>query len=287
MLNRILVALILVPLTVYVYLYGDKSFMIFTVLLIGTGIHEFYKMMESKGIVVNKVAGIILGGSIPITLYFSLLSRGNTLDKLIKKNIEHNVDMSMCTMVLILGMFILMFIRIYQNKVKGSSSYIGYTMLGILYVSFLFSHIVPIKYMLNGSQWLMTIQILVWISDTFAYLVGVKFGRKLFSRGLCEISPKKSIEGSLGSIIFTVITMLLIKRFLFKDLNIFGIHLFIVPILVAMIGQIGDLAESVFKREFGVKDSGKILGGHGGILDRYDSLIWVFPFMYYYINIFL
>jgi len=276
MLNRIFVALILVPLTVYVYLYGDKSFMVFTVLLIGIGIYEFYKMIESKGIVVNKSIGIFLGGAIPLALYKST-----------KNNIGHNVDMSMGTLVLILGIFILMFIRIYQNKVKGSSSYIGYTMLGILYVGFLFSHIVPIKYMLNGSEWLMTIQILVWISDTFAYLVGVTFGRKLFSRGLCEISPKKSIEGSLGSIIFTVIAMLLIKKIIFKDLNISGIHLLIVPVLIAIFGQIGDLAESVFKREFGIKDSGKILGGHGGILDRYDSLIWVFPLMYYYINFFL
>jgi len=283
MLNRILVALILVPLTVYVYLYGDKSFIAFTVLLIGIGIYEIYQMMESKGIIVNKVTGIILGGAIPLALYSSI-SPGKDL---LGKFIGNNVDMSRGTMILILGIFILMFVRIYQNKVEGSSSYIGYTMLGVLYVGFLFSHIVPIKYMLNGSKWLMTIQILVWISDTFAYLVGVKFGRKIFSRGLCEISPKKSIEGSLGSIIFTVITMLLIKGFLFKDLNISGIHLLIVPVLVAITGQIGDLAESVFKREFGVKDSGKILGGHGGILDRYDSLIWVFPLMYYYINFFL
>ena len=283
MLNRILVALILVPLTVYIYLYGDKSFIAFTVLLIGIGIYEIYKMMESKGIIVNKIAGIILGGAIPLALYSSISSSKDLLGKFI----GNNVDMSRGTMILILGIFTLTFIRIYQNKVEGSSSYIGYTMLGVLYVGFLFSHIVPIKYMLNGSKWLMTIQILVWISDTFAYLVGVKFGRKIFSRGLCEISPKKSIEGSLGSIIFTVITMLLIKGFLFKDLNISGIHLLIVPVLVAITGQIGDLAESVFKREFGVKDSGKILGGHGGILDRYDSLIWVFPLMYYYINFFL
>ncbi|MGB6127273.1 MAG: phosphatidate cytidylyltransferase [Psychrilyobacter sp.] len=283
MLNRILVALILVPLTVYIYLYGDKTFIAFIVLLIGIGMYEIYQMMESKGIIVNKITGIILGGAIPLALYSSISSGKNLLGKFI----GNNVDMSRGTMILILGIFILMFIRIYQNKVEGSSSYIGYTMLGVLYVGFLFSHIVPIKYMLNGSKWLMTIQILVWISDTFAYLVGVKFGRKIFSRGLCEISPKKSIEGSLGSIIFTVITMLLVKGFLFKDLNISGIHLLIVPVLVAITGQIGDLAESVFKREFGVKDSGKILGGHGGILDRYDSLIWVFPLMYYYINFFL
>ena len=283
MLNRILVALILVPITVYIYLYGDKSFVAFTVLLIGIGTYEIYKMMEKKGIVVNKVVGVLLSGAMPLALYSSLSSNQNFLGKIM----GNSIDMSRGTIMIILCVFILYFIRICQNKVEGSASYIGYTLLGIIYVGFMFSHIIPIKYMLNGSKWLMTIQILVWISDTFAYLVGVKFGRKFFSRGLCEISPKKSIEGSLGSIIFTVIAMLLIKGFLFKDLNISGIHLLVVPILIAIIGQVGDLAESVFKREFGVKDSGKILGGHGGILDRYDSLIWVFPLMYYYINFFL
>ncbi|MCK5779620.1 MAG: phosphatidate cytidylyltransferase [Psychrilyobacter sp.] len=270
MLNRIMVALILVPLTIYIYLYGDKSFIAFTVALTGIGIYEIYKMMENKGIVVNKIVGVVLGSMIPLTLYLS-----------------YDINYSMGNFMIVLGIFILYFIRIYQNKVKGSASYVGNTMLGVLYVGFLFSYIVPIKYMEHGSQWLMTLQILVWISDTFAYLVGVKFGKKFFKRGLCEVSPNKSIEGSLGSVIFTVITMFLIKNFLFKDLNIGGIHLIIVPILVAITGQIGDLAESIFKREFGVKDSGKILGGHGGILDRYDSLIWVFPLMYYYITMFL
>jgi len=283
MLNRILVALILVPLTIYVYLYGDKTFMAFVVALVGIGIYEVYDMMEKNGIIVNKLVGILLGSAIPLALYSGISSNKNFLGKIT----GNSIDISRGTAMLVLAIFILYFIRIYQNKVEGSASYISYTMLGILYVGFMFSHIIPIKYMHHGSQWLMTIQILVWISDTFAYLVGMKFGKQFFSRGLCEVSPNKSIEGSLGSIVFTTITMLLIKFLLFKDLNISGIHLIIVPILVSIIGQIGDLAESIFKREFGVKDSGKILGNHGGILDRYDSLIWVFPLMYYYIKFFL
>jgi phosphatidate cytidylyltransferase len=283
MLNRLLVALILVPLTIYIYLYGDKSLVIFSMLITGIGSYEVYKMMEEKNILVNKTLGILLSALIPLSIYL-----GNYPSKNIFQGLTgSDMDLSYGTMIIVIGIFILYFIRIRQNKVQGSASYVGYTLLGVIYVGFMFSHIVPIKYMRSGSQWLMTIQILVWISDTFAYLVGMKLGRKFFLRGLCEISPKKSIEGSLGSITFTILAMLLIKGLLFKDLNISGIHLIIVPILVSILGQIGDLAESVFKREFGVKDSGKILGGHGGILDRYDSLIWVFPIMYYYIKFFL
>ena len=279
--SRIMVALILVPLTLAIFLHGDKTFMIFVAALIGIGLHEIYTMMENKGVEVNKTVGILLGMAIPAALYSSITSSdwGEV--------VGHSTDMSKGTMILVFSFFILMGIRIFQNRVEGSSSYVGHTMIGIFYVGFLFSHIVPLKYMTHGSYWIITIQILVWTADTFAYLTGMKLGRKFFSRGLCEISPKKSIEGFIGSITFTVIVMFLLKAFIFKNLNIHGIHMIMVPLLIAVVGQIGDLCESVFKREFGVKDSGKILGGHGGILDRFDSLIWVFPLMFYYIKFFL
>ncbi len=279
MLNRILVAIILVPLTIYIFLYGDKSFLVYVMTVIGIGTYEIYRMMENKGIIVNKKLGVTFGCAIPLVLYSNLSKNQRALGE--------NVDISMGILLLIIAIFILYSIRIYQNKVDGSASYISYTFLGIFYIGFLFSYVLPIKYMINGSKWLVTIQILVWISDTFAYLVGITFGRRFFSRGLCEISPKKSIEGSLGSIFFTILTMFLIKAFLFKKLNIYGIHLVLVPVLISIVGQVGDLAESIFKREFGVKDSGKLLGAHGGVFDRYDSLIWVFPMMFYYIIFFL
>jgi phosphatidate cytidylyltransferase len=279
--NRIMVALILVPLTLAIFLHGDKTFMIFVSLLIGIGLHELYTMMENKGVEVNKNAGILLGMAIPAALYSSITSHDWG------KVVGHNVDMRESTMILVISFFFLVGIRIYKNKIEGSASYIGHTMLGIFYVGFLFSHIVPIKYMAHGSYWIITIQVLVWTADTFAYLTGMKFGKKYFSRGLCEVSPNKSIEGFIGSIVFTILVMFLLKAYVFTTLNIHGIHMIIVPLLIAVVGQIGDLCESIFKREFGVKDSGKILGGHGGILDRFDSLIWVFPLMFYYIKFFL
>ena len=85
-----------------------------------------------------------------------------------------------------------------------------------------------------------------------------------------------------GSLIFTIIAMFLIRLVWFKDMNIGLVHMIVIPLLVSLIGTIGDLAESMFKREFGIKDSGDALGEHGGILDRFDSMIFVLPVVFYY-----
>lgn len=118
------------------------------------------------------------------------------------------------------------------------------------------------------------ILILVWTNDTFAYLVGKKWGKhKLFER----ISPKKTIEGLLGGIVFAIIASLVLNHF-FTLLNV---YIWIASaIFVGLFGTLGDLVESHFKREAGVKDSGKIMPGHGGILDRLDSILFISPFLY-------
>lgn len=118
------------------------------------------------------------------------------------------------------------------------------------------------------------ILILVWTNDTFAYIVGKKFGKnKLFER----ISPKKTIEGLLGGIVFAIIASLILNHF-FTSLNV---YIWIASaIFVGLFGTLGDLVESHFKREAGVKDSGKIMPGHGGILDRLDSILFIAPFLY-------
>lgn len=118
------------------------------------------------------------------------------------------------------------------------------------------------------------ILILVWTNDTFAYLVGKKFGKhKLFER----ISPKKTIEGLVGGIVFAIIASLVLNQF-FTSLNV---YIWIASaIFVGLFGTLGDLVESHFKREAGVKDSGNIMPGHGGILDRLDSILFISPFLY-------
>lgn len=118
---------------------------------------------------------------------------------------------------------------------------------------------------------------LISINDTFAYLVGSTIGKhKLFER----ISPAKTIEGSLGGLVFTVLTAYLCNRFwlnIFSDVKMIGLALIIV-----VFGSLGDLIESMLKRQAGVKDSGNIIPGHGGILDRFDALLFAMPFVFIY-----
>ena len=121
---------------------------------------------------------------------------------------------------------------------------------------------------------LISILILIWTNDTFAYIVGKSIGRtKLFP----SISPKKTIEGFLGGILFSIISGYLLAVF-FIEAKLIYIWI-VISIIVSIFSTLGDLIESKFKRLAGVKDSGKIMPGHGGILDRLDSIIFVIPFI--------
>ena len=128
--------------------------------------------------------------------------------------------------------------------------------------------------------------IIIWTNDTFAYIVGKSIGKnKLLER----ISPKKTIEGFIGGVIFAIIAGLLISKYFIQPVENFknksALIWMITALLIGVFGTIGDLIESKFKRIAGVKDSGKIMPGHGGILDRLDSVIFVAPFIYLFYQI--
>jgi len=121
--------------------------------------------------------------------------------------------------------------------------------------------------------------ILVWVNDTFAYLIGKNFGKqKLFPR----ISPKKTVEGFLGGLFFSCVTSYFIAKF--TDV-LDSSNWLILSIIISVFGTFGDLIESKFKRQANVKDSGIIMPGHGGLLDRLDSIIFAAPFIYLFLRI--
>lgn len=266
--NRILVALLFIPLLVWIYLKGDLTFLLFTNVIVGVGLYEFYRMMKQSGREVALELGIIFG-MIASTLMY-VYSKGNLDVK------EYIIPLT----VLLVGT--LLSLRVITKKIKGSTEYIGNTVLGLVYIPLMFLHAYSIKTLENGGSWLLTIQLLLWISDSAAYFVGIKFGRKFIAKGLSPISPKKSYEGLFGSLIFTTLALFAIKALWFKEMNIGTIHMIIIPLIVSLVGTVGDLAESMFKREYEVKDSGDTLGEHGGILDRFDSMIFVLPIIFYY-----
>jgi len=119
---------------------------------------------------------------------------------------------------------------------------------------------------------------IIWVNDSFAFLIGKNFGKnKLFP----SVSPKKTIEGLLGGLVFSLLTGLLISK-INADFSL--LNWLIIAVIVSLVGTIGDLVESKFKRQANIKDSGNIMPGHGGVLDRLDSLLFVAPFVYLYIN---
>jgi len=130
----------------------------------------------------------------------------------------------------------------------------------------------------NGNWMLVFAFLLIWVNDIFAYLTGSAIGR----HKLCErISPKKTIEGSVGGAVFTVLIAYLVNRFVIhfmSDLLILGLALGVV-----VFGTFGDLCESMMKRRAGVKDSGSIIPGHGGMLDRFDATFLAMPFVFLYL----
>jgi len=126
---------------------------------------------------------------------------------------------------------------------------------------------------------IISIFILIWTNDTFAFLVGKNFGKtKLFER----ISPKKTVEGFVGGLVFAMLFSVPIALYFIGQPVLIWM---IIAVIVGVFGTIGDLIESKFKRSAGVKDSGKIMPGHGGILDRLDSVIFVAPFVFLFYQI--
>lgn len=134
---------------------------------------------------------------------------------------------------------------------------------------------------IGGPYLLLSVLVMVWVNDVFAYLVGIKIGKhRLFER----VSPKKSWEGSIGGLVFTLITAATYSYFTnFIDLA----NALAIASIVVVFGSLGDLIESMLKRQAGVKDSGKIIPGHGGILDRFDATFYAIPFVFIYLILFL
>ena len=273
--NRVLVALIGVPLLLFIYagesffrinLYG-LPMLIFTNLVIAVGIYEFYKMVKVLGKEVYDKFGIIVALIIPNLVYLS--------------NRSSYLEQKLITVVLIVATIFMLTYRVFKNQIKGTLEKVSFTLLGIIYVSVFFSQIINLYFL--GAVFPLILQVLVWVSDTSAGIVGVAIGRKFFKNGFTEISPKKSVEGALGSIVFTGLAFMLIVVLYIEKINgatVGEVFLsFIIGAIISVVAQIGDLIESLFKRECGVKDSGTILMGHGGVLDRFDSMILVLPFV--------
>lgn len=177
--------------------------------------------------------------------------------------------------------FLCIFIQAVICYPKFDVADMGINFMAVLYIGWTLIHLLAIEQLPNGKMIVLYLFLAIWSSDSGAYFVGRFFGRHKLAPNL---SPKKTVEGAVGGIITTIVVLELVnsilKLFTWSEIIIVGL-------ILSLVGQLGDLVESMLKRFLGVKDSGKILPGHGGILDRFDSLILVAPFIYYTISLLL
>ncbi|MFO7766379.1 MAG: phosphatidate cytidylyltransferase [Pelovirga sp.] len=154
--------------------------------------------------------------------------------------------------------------------------HLGWLVLGMIYVALLMGHLVLLRMVDDGRQWIFLTLVVIMCCDTCAYVIGSRFGkRKLYPL----ISPNKSIEGAIGGIGGAVLGALLAKMLFFGTIGLWPAVF--IGIALGIVGQVGDLFESMLKRACAVKDSGNMVPGHGGILDRLDSLLFAFPLVFY------
>lgn len=158
-------------------------------------------------------------------------------------------------------------------KNRFTFDHVAFSIMGALYVGIGFYYLIETR--MFGIQYVVFAFIVIWMTDTGAYVTGRKIGkRKLWP----EISPNKTVEGFVGGIIWAII-FACIFQFFVPVASSYPI-LILVTIIASIVGQLGDLVESAIKRHYDVKDSGKLLPGHGGILDRFDSLLFVLPLLH-------
>ena len=264
--TRVIVAVLAIPLILAVCYFGKYYFLVFTLGIALLSFYEFSLMAKNKGMNLNLWLGFFAIIVIVTNKYFHL-----QID-------NYNF--------LILFVIIISLVELFRNN--GSAIYnLGGTLFGVMYLGLFSASLVGIREFYypfeeqynNGGFLVISIFASIWICDSAAYYGGTALGKhRLFLR----VSPKKSWEGAVFGFVFSVLTMVAAK---FIVLNFLDWNTIIaMGVIVGIIGQLGDLVESLFKRDAQVKDSSNIIPGHGGIFDRFDSLLLSAPVIFLYLT---
>ncbi len=244
---------------------GEWTYFLLFLGLTLLGIHEFFTLVRVQGMQPNRYLGLLLGGVLYVSVFLIQLE-------------------TMPGEVLFLSLplvFLVFIVEMYRKKPQPFTN-IAFTLMGVVYVAGPFALLHLLGYLNGEYSWqpILGLLLLIWAADTGAYIAGKNFGKhKLFER----ISPGKTWEGWVGGTVLAVLVGYIMSGF-FIDLEVYqwvGMAL-----LVAVFGVLGDLSESMLKRSLGVKDSGTLLPGHGGLLDRFDSLLMAIPFIVAFLEIF-
>jgi len=256
MISRIITAILGIPILGLVIGFGRPwSFFVMMIVVTGIALWEYFAIVF-PGRPVEKILGVMLG----LLVFFGALSLGIS------------VGLSLVLIVGIVGVSLL------SKKTWGR---LEWSLLGWVYIGFLFSHWVFLYETPAGKQWVFFVLLVIMAGDTAGYFVGTRFGRrKIYPR----ISPNKTLEGTVAVLIAGVLTGLLYSPLFLSQVSL--PEALVLSFLLSVLGQVGDLFESWIKRSFSVKDSSALLPGHGGILDRMDSLVFPTVVTAHYVKLF-
>ncbi|MBM7613696.1 phosphatidate cytidylyltransferase [Alkaliphilus hydrothermalis] len=255
MLKRVISGVLGVPILLAIIHYGGMALFLSVLVISVIGLSEFYRAVRNKGI--NPISWVGYLASIGIISLFNF-----------------NFEANYILFLIVVTTFILSIILLLKPKYNITDASI--TAFGIIYVTILLGHVLLTSKQDNSiAIWL--IFITAWATDTCAYFTGVFFGK----RKLCPvISPKKTIEGAIGGLVGSIVISGIFGYLFLAD------HLLVV-LLIGLIGSIlsvfGDLTASIIKRYVEVKDYGNLMPGHGGVLDRFDSILFTAPVVYYFL----
>ena len=263
--NRTLINVIGIPAILYLLWQGGPTFASFIFLVMMIGLDEFYRMNTTGRQTPVKLTGYIFTGL--MTAYYFWLPAITLLQGL-----------SLLTCFIVITLFI----EMGRDKLNPTRN-MGITILGIMYVPVLLGSVIALRNLdtVYSTYFTVSMVVAIWSCDSVAFIFGMKWGqKKIFPR----VSPNKSWVGSLAGFVSTFVVYYgLHVQGILPDLTLLDVAVF--SIITGFFGQAGDFAESLLKRDAGVKDSGKLLLGHGGVLDRFDSIIFASPLTYAYLSI--
>jgi len=257
-LKRVLTGIVAVPIVVGIVYYGSPLlFLLMVAAVTLMGVREYFTIIDRIGISGFPVYGIILSFLLLLSFYF---------------NGSFMMEWGLIASVTLFGAWFF-----HEDNVKVAMDQISFTLFGALYVAGLGGYSLLIRNFGDGERLILFLLLIVWLGDIAAYYGGKRFGKKPLAP---VVSPNKTIEGAIaglgGSLAAGVIA-----GYSFLG-HIPMVHCLLVALICGTIGQFGDLAESLLKRHAGIKNSGNVLPGHGGILDRIDSLLFAGPMFYCY-----
>ncbi len=264
MISQRIVTAIILSILALVSIFFTGFYVLVVIGLISLGLYEFFTLLEKKGFPMYKYFGIVCGIIIPLSIFSRFeLTKGWEL------------------LFISLGLITLFILQFSRRESTNAVVAISTTMFGILYISWCFSFMIKIKLLPYGTALVGSLLLITKGVDIGAFLIGIRWGRHTL---IPRISPKKTVEGVIGGICFGILGALASKSFL-PPLEIFSWNkLFLLGVSLSVLGMLGDLSESLIKRDCAAKDSSCIFPGVGGVMDVIDSLLFTAPAFYFYMS---